>query len=154
MASLRDQIGAARLSIEEKNEEASTLNASVKRFEHEAEEIKEFFEKKLKEEREKRLDEDRRFSTTLLAKEREVNRLNDDLKTAITDMKKVDQEMLASNILTQRIVDLEAELNHYQTKYHKSISALTEMEEALLTVVDQRKKFVQTKASPSPEYSD
>merc|ERR1712157_355586 len=69
-------------------------------------------------------------------------------------LKKVDQEMLASNILTQRIVDLEAELNLVQTKYHNSMTALAEMEEAMLSVVKERKKNVQTKASPAPGYSD
>ena len=46
--------------------------------------------------------------------------------------KKCDQELLASDVLTQRIVELEHSLNQYKKKYKKSRIALAGMEEALL----------------------
>ena len=70
-------------------DEISSLNTDVKHLEHELQETKEFFEKKLAEERGPRLDESRRLNNSLCVREKEVNQLSDNLKQATTDASKM-----------------------------------------------------------------
>mmetsp|Transcript_27470 Transcript_27470/g.58730 ORF Transcript_27470/g.58730 Transcript_27470/m.58730 type:complete len:296 (-) Transcript_27470:1273-2160(-) len=58
------------------------------------------------------------------------------------------ESALESDILAQHIVDLESALEHQRSKYLKAMKALAGMEQALLAVEKQRKKLVQTKPFP------
>ena len=80
MTDLRHQIQVAKDTVAEKSEDVSALSGSVKRLEHELQETKEFSEKNLAEERGPRLDDNRRLSTTLCAREKDINQLSDNLK--------------------------------------------------------------------------
>ena len=62
----------------------------------------------------------------------EINELTLWKEETVVIMKRGEKEKLASDVLVQRIVDLGNNLEHYQTKYHKSMRALAELEEALL----------------------
>lgn len=62
----------------------------------------------------------------------EVDELTRWKNEALLTMKNDKQEILASDVLTQKIIDLEEDVDRYRAKYQKSMKALEGMEEALL----------------------
>lgn len=95
------EINAANECIALKSAEVSILSNSVKRLEDELHETVQIFETKISEERGPRLDETRRLSANICAKEKDVALLQDKLKASLTQARNIQNALDLANLMIE-----------------------------------------------------